>query len=551
MKKSRSKRKALKAKKKPSGPSYHDKIKNIFLRLGLEVLAEEVIIKDASNKDEGDVDIILKLSENSLIFIETTEGTNDLGKHFGKKCDFYKRLLENREEWLTKISACAPEVAKFIGARRADSINVYPLYASKTRLSETHLERHPDLPVLQQDILNYFEHLGGCVGKSGAFEVADFLGADDPFDQGQSSYKLEGLALSSVSQNKGSGYQIVSFYAKPSKIIPSSCVLRQASWRDQEVAFQRLMDPKRITKMRSYLSEGGEVFPTNLVVAVSGGEYKIDKDKVSITIPQIRQSVSIIDGQHRLFAYSDMGDDFNEKIVALSNEHELLVTAYMFNDETPESVQIKTQARLFLDINSKQKKVPPAIQQVIKRMCDPLSDEGIAGDLMQFLLNTNMFECDKSKISTSSIVSYSIIPLLNTSNSRATSLISQWKSLNRIQGALTDAQKAQYLEFLKSTLGGVFASWVNMVKGAGELVLNLNKSKALTGVGIGGVFYAMKHLIEHSDSALKDVVIAGGDKIFDGVKFSYSPEVFNYSSNGRIAHGAALKDAIVTVKTGG
>ncbi len=121
-------------------------------------------------------------------------------------------------------------------------------------------------------------------------------------------------------------------------------------------AYQRMVTKKRLKDIRAFINEGG-VFPTNIVVnfdrenrAKSNVQFNRTKQEENnsdnvrmgwLKLPSKYQSAWIIDGQHRLLAFSGL---------ERANTSTLCVTAF-------DGLSLDDQANMFIDINSEQKRV--------------------------------------------------------------------------------------------------------------------------------------------------------------------------------------------------
>jgi DGQHR domain-containing protein len=119
--------------------------------------------------------------------------------------------------------------------------------------------------------------------------------------------------------------------------------------------YQRMVKKGRLKKIAEYISEDG-IFPTNIVVNIRNKKYvRFDVGNQEgdpscarfgwLTMLPTYGCAWIIDGQHRLFAYSG-----HER----ANKTYLNVLAF-------ESLSSSQQARMFVDINSEQKNVKRAL----------------------------------------------------------------------------------------------------------------------------------------------------------------------------------------------
>ncbi len=117
--------------------------------------------------------------------------------------------------------------------------------------------------------------------------------------------------------------------------------------------YQRVLDPKRVQEIREYV-DGGGYFPNSVILNFTRPfkeEQRIGTarqlsdiefaEPVLITLPPYFGSAWIIDGQHRIYGYADSQSKGTETIPVVA-----------FVEESPE-----TQAKIFLDINEKQKAI--------------------------------------------------------------------------------------------------------------------------------------------------------------------------------------------------
>ncbi|MBM4149940.1 MAG: DGQHR domain-containing protein, partial [Lentisphaerae bacterium] len=142
------------------------------------------------------------------------------------------------------------------------------------------------------------------------------------------------------------------FSIRPEYLLKIGYVAHRAKGKAIDVdMYQRMISKGRLRNIAEYISEGGS-FPTNIVINIrekryaefQRGEQKGDEEGALFGWLILRPAYGcawIIDGQHRLFAYS--GHDRAEKA-------HLNVLAY-------EALSSGEQAQMFVDINSEQRKV--------------------------------------------------------------------------------------------------------------------------------------------------------------------------------------------------
>ena len=123
---------------------------------------------------------------------------------------------------------------------------------------------------------------------------------------------------------------------------------------------------EKIKGMRKYLASEKRAFVNNVIVSLPRDTRLLD-DKgqtispsritrttpVTISLPQRFDSIGLIDGQHRVFAYHE-GNDDAEPIIKLKRvKQQLLVTGIVFPNAIDDLAKAEFEARLFLEINDK------------------------------------------------------------------------------------------------------------------------------------------------------------------------------------------------------
>ena len=117
--------------------------------------------------------------------------------------------------------------------------------------------------------------------------------------------------------------------------------------------YQRIIKKKRLNEVREFINNGG-YFPNSIIISLDTEGKGLVFDQASpkldntisrigiLHIPKKYRSAYIIDGQHRLYGYSD--SDYAET-------NTILVVAFVDLARTE-------QIKLFMDINENQKAVP-------------------------------------------------------------------------------------------------------------------------------------------------------------------------------------------------
>jgi DGQHR domain-containing protein len=195
--------------------------------------------------------------------------------------------------------------------------------------------------------LAYYEELTKQIGIAARFQfLADVFG----------STRVEALSLKvpAVAVRLGPT-RCFGFALTPDKLLKIAYVSHRAKGSATDVnTYQRLLRRSRIKDIKDYIMNRGGYFPTNIVLNLTCRRpLQFDKAAVPanvdssigeigwLTLPAEYKSAWVIDGQHRLFAYANTDQ---------AKRAELSILAF-------ENLSESEQARLFVDINAKQKSV--------------------------------------------------------------------------------------------------------------------------------------------------------------------------------------------------
>jgi len=145
------------------------------------------------------------------------------------------------------------------------------------------------------------------------------------------------------------------FGIHPSRLIPLASVLHRKMDIEGNILgnYQRLVKKQKISSIKQFIKEQGGVFPTNIIISfdAKGNYFKPKGSRISdiefgeFELPREFHSITIIDGQHRLFAYDGLEE---------SENHLIYVIAF-------ERMPIDQQIQTFVDINEKQTKVSSSL----------------------------------------------------------------------------------------------------------------------------------------------------------------------------------------------
>ncbi len=510
------KNKSLRKKKKKLSPEelaflkeqrdQKKEIRDIMRRVGFTRLTgidgKEFVYKDRTSE----IDDIF-VCENVIILTEYTIGE----PHLLKKSIFYNLINENVGGFIKHIiennvfeSLSVDYKNRISNKYTINQLKLRILYCSKKTISREHKDVVKGVVYFDYHIVKYFKSLSNVIKLSAKHEFLEFLEIND-HDFGDNilcsatgtTNCFSGHILPEEKSSFKEGYKIISFYIDAESLLKRSYVLRQEGWRKKENVgyYQRMLDLKRITSMRKYLSEEKRVFINNIITTISESDIKLYTDQEKqheitigedgnfvdgsnhtnitpayIDIQNRCNIIGIIDGQHRTYAYHEGDDSYELYISHLRKIQNLLVTSIIFPKNESKENRLKFEANLFLEINSNQKKVGQLIQQEIQMQTMPFSSIAI-GKCILNLLNehgplVNLIETytyEKGKIKTASIVSFGLKPLIKIDESKTDTFYRIWDNENKRNLLSSESQDYalldEYKKFCANKISEVLSSF--------------------------------------------------------------------------------------------
>ncbi|MBD5529127.1 MAG: DGQHR domain-containing protein [Lachnospiraceae bacterium] len=153
-------------------------------------------------------------------------------------------------------------------------------------------------------------------------------------------------------------HEYYEFSIEPEKLLKIGYVLhRNEANKNMMPTYQRIIKKKRLREVQSFINEGG-YFPNSLIISIDtkgrGVQFDQSPTKVEeslsklgvLHLPKRYHSAYIIDGQHRLYGYSDT--DY-------ANTNTIPVVAFV-------DLERSEQLKLFMDINENQKAVSKTLR---------------------------------------------------------------------------------------------------------------------------------------------------------------------------------------------
>lgn len=248
------------------------------------------------------------------------------------------RLESLRRPFATAVAKALPRRGK----RHSASL----MFTWDVILSDSDRARAEEAQVSLFDLgdLEYFEALVRLLGPAARYQfLAEVF-------RGRQISGLE-LRVPALRSRIG-GLTWFTFAIRPDYLLKISYVAHRAKGKAIDLdAYQRMISKSRLKKIAEYISAEG-VFPTNIVLNVENERHvRFERGKQEgddegalfgwLTLSPAYGAAWVIDGQHRLFAYSG---------------HPRAATSYL-NVLAFAGLSASKQAQLFVDINSEQRRV--------------------------------------------------------------------------------------------------------------------------------------------------------------------------------------------------
>lgn len=141
----------------------------------------------------------------------------------------------------------------------------------------------------------------------------------------------------------------------PSNVL-AACSFATTKDENSQSGFQRVLDAKRAQEIADYIDKGGSIPNSVVLSAQKDSNFRsVDRSKTA-AFNFGQHSFLIIDGQHRIFAFSKARTAIRVPVVIYDN------------------LSKEEEAKLFIDINTKQRPVPKELLLAIKSLARDETD---------------------------------------------------------------------------------------------------------------------------------------------------------------------------------
>ncbi len=328
-------------KEKPFYERFEDQIWLLFFQMGFKHLNRDANFKmnyDFNNPDFTQQIDVFAADDETILIVEC-KSSEDLNEVQFKK-DIEK--LHGQMEGLRKcaLKQYPGRKVKFIWATHNCIMSAKDI----KRLQEW------DIIFFSDSTIQYYSELVKHLGTCSRYQLLGNLLANTEIKKMQ--YKV--LAI----KGKMGGHEYYEFSIEPEKLLKIGYVLhRNEANKNMMPTYQRIIKRKRLKEVQSFINDGG-YFPNSIIVSIDSGGRKLQFDesptklddsisKIGVLhLPKRYHSAYIIDGQHRLYGYSDS---------EYANTNSIPIVAFVDLDRSE-------QLKLFMDINENQKSVSKTLR---------------------------------------------------------------------------------------------------------------------------------------------------------------------------------------------
>lgn len=328
-------------KEKPIDELFEDKVWVLFANMGFTNMNSDRNFEmsyDFRNPDITQQIDVFAADDETILIVECKAAEEIREGVFKKPIEaLYGQMDGLRKEAMKKYPGCK---VKFIWATHNFIMNK----ADLTKLNEWGIVHFSDA------VIEYYIELVKHLGTSAKYQLLGNLFANTEIRNMEE--RIPAI------QGKMGGFTYYSFSIEPERLLKISYVLhRNEANKNMMPTYQRLIKKKRLQEIKKFVDNNG-YFPNSLIISIDTGGKGLQFDQSNLKVdssisklgilhlPKKYRSAYIIDGQHRLYGYSDSE-------YALKNT--IPVVAFVDLDR-------KEQIKLFMDINENQKAVPKTLR---------------------------------------------------------------------------------------------------------------------------------------------------------------------------------------------
>jgi len=318
--------------------SYETDIAKLLYNFNLDFYGLNEEITDKTNNKIGEIDIICGF-ENYIFFIEVTTLKDDINKKAGH---WFSRWSDDDNILLVKSQLNLPDYKI-----KRIFIDLSHNSGEKSVSSLNHILKKDDNHYIYKDDINYFQNNFATIGRVSRNDFFNYI----KFPRIKLSKPIHAIKFYL------SNMPAYSFIARVDELLEICYVQRRFN---KDEGYQRALNPDRISLISKDIENKTIIaFPNSIIVnsvnKISNDNFKkIDCPCVTtIQLPQSYCEFKVVDGQHRILGFAKLPEIFQK------NSY-LPVIAF-------EKMRSNDELKMFIDINSKQKKVDSNLVFLLKK----------------------------------------------------------------------------------------------------------------------------------------------------------------------------------------
>ena len=328
-------------REKPYDEQFEDKVWLLFYQMGFSYLNKDRNFKmtyDFQNLDFTQQIDVFAADEETILIVECKSAESLKDGVFKKEIEALHGQIDGLRK--TALKEFPGRKVKFIWA------------AHNYIMSPKDIQRMQewDITFFSDSTIQYYCELVRHLGTCARYQLLGNLLANIEIKNMQNK-------IPAIKGTMG-GHDYYEFAIEPEKLLKIGYVLhRSEANKNMMPTYQRIIKKKRLKEVQSFISEGG-YFPNSLIISIDTKGRGVQFDQSSIKVeeslsklgvlhlPKRYHSAYIIDGQHRLYGYSDT--DY-------AHMNTVPVVAFVDLDRSE-------QLKLFMDINENQKAVSKTLR---------------------------------------------------------------------------------------------------------------------------------------------------------------------------------------------
>ncbi len=341
------------AKEKPADEQFENRLWVLFAQMGFTQLNRDRqfnISYSSQGSDHSKQIDVFAVDDETVLVIECkcAESPKD-----GK----FKKDIEAINGYMKGVSK---EIIK-----KFPNHNIKFIFATQNYIvgnSDKDLMKQFGIAHFDEKVIKYYEELVKHLGNCSRYQLLGSIFANQ---------EIEGMdnRIPAIQGNMG-GYTYYSFSIQPEVLLKIGYVLhRSEANEDMMPTYQRIIKKARLKSVHDFIQNKG-FFPNSLLISIDAAkplqfdlaDKQVDKGLVKLGIlhlPNRYRTAYIIDGQHRLYGYSDSDH---------AKTNSIPVVAF-------ENLEKAKQVKLFMEINENQKAVSKNLRNTLNADLLWLSDK--------------------------------------------------------------------------------------------------------------------------------------------------------------------------------